>query len=276
MNVLNSVLTPLAGLLLAPFAWAPLLALVFWSAVLGVLMALGFRHTSNQAALKVNVDRIRAYMLAMKLFKDDLAVTLRCQGALFKHIGLRLAHSLPPMLVMLVPLVLILTQLALRYEKRPLQVGEEAVVTLQLSPAAWAEHNGVALEVPAGMVVTAGRVRDAQDQTVSWRVRPDVTGALSLRWHLGDQVAEKELAVAEDAQRLTRVAARRPGPGFWDRLLYPGEAGFAVNSPVQSIEVRYPQRSTRVFGFDVPWWATFFILSMVCALLARPFLKVQF
>jgi hypothetical protein len=29
-------------------------------------------------------------------------------------------------------------------------------------------------------------------------------------------------------------------------------------------------------GLDVPWWLTFLVLCMIAALIARPFLKVQF
>jgi hypothetical protein len=45
---------------------------------------------------------------------------------------------------------------------------------------------------------------------------------------------------------------------------------------VRGIDLRYPVRSTPIFGIDVPWWATFIVLCMVTALLVKPFLKVQF
>ena len=56
----------------------------------------------------------------------------------------------------------------------------------------------------------------------------------------------------------------------------PGEPGFAGDAPVRSVDIRYPDRSTPIFGFNMPWWGTFFIVSMLAAVIVRPFLKVQF
>jgi hypothetical protein len=82
--------------------------------------------------------------------------------------------------------------------------------------------------------------------------------------------------VAEDSARLAKVSERRPGAGLFERWLHPAEAAFASDSPVRAIVVEYPQRSTPLFGYDVPWWLTFFIVSMLAAVLARPWLRVQF
>ena len=45
--------------------------------------------------------------------------------------------TIVPMLVMVVPVLLILGQLALWYQSRPLQTGEEAVLTVKLKGAAY-------------------------------------------------------------------------------------------------------------------------------------------
>ena len=134
MNVLNAVLNRIADVLLTPFTSLALWGLAFWGIVAGIVMTMVFKRTSNQRALVRVADQTRAQMLAVRLFRDDLAVTFRCQWRLIKLIGLRLWYSLPPMLVMLVPFVLVLVQLALRYEKQPLTTGDQALVELTLSP----------------------------------------------------------------------------------------------------------------------------------------------
>ena len=60
MNTFNSTLTLLTKLLLAPLAQWPLVALLVWSAVAGILMAIVFRFTSNQPAIRRAADRCRA------------------------------------------------------------------------------------------------------------------------------------------------------------------------------------------------------------------------
>ena len=127
-----------------------------------------------------------------------------------------------------------------------------------------------------GIQVETPPLRDDAEHTVYWRLRVDEPSAGSLRWHVGPGVAEKTIVSTADPGRLLTVSVHRPGPGFWDRLLRPGEPGFDADGPVEAIDLYYPRRSTPFFGVDIPWWATFLIASMIAALCVRPFLKVQF
>ncbi len=278
MNWINGILTAIGNVVLAPMAsWSPAVVLIVVSSVAGVLMTVTFRYTSNQAALRRVASVTKAQLMCLRLFKEDLGVALRCQGDILKSIGRRLWLSLLPMAVLMVPFVLILTQLALRYEKRPIRPGESVVLVAELSPGHWQSHGSdLSLQVPDGIVLETPALHDAGGHSVSWRLglsRP-VTEPLILR--TGFFTIEKSFVGADDADRLYTVSARRPGSGFFDRLLFPGEPGFASDAPVRSIDVRYPDRSTPIFGVNMPWWGTFFIVSMLAAIIVRPFLKVQF
>jgi hypothetical protein len=56
--------------------------------------------------------------------------------------------------------------------------------------------------------------------------------------------------------------------------MYPLEKPFASEDLVQSISIAYPQRESRIYGTD--WWVVYFFLaSMACAVLCKPFLKVR-
>ena len=278
MNWLNGILTAIGNVVLAPMtSWSPAVVLIVVSSVAGVLMTVTFRYTSNQAALRRVASVTKAQLMCLRLFKEDLGVALRCQGDILKSIGRRLWLSLLPMAVLMVPFVLILTQLALRYEKRPIQPGESVVLVAELSPGRWQSHGSdLSLQVPDGIVLETPALHDAGGHSVYWRLglsRP-VTEPLILR--TGYFTIEKSFVGADDADRLCTVSARRPGSGFFDRLLFAGEPGFASDAPVRSIDVRYPDRSTPIFGVNMPWWGTFFIVSMLAAIIVRPFLKVQF
>lgn len=276
MNVLNAILTAVSGAMLAPVArWPAWLVLVIVSAVSGVALAALFGRTSNQRALKAVAGRSRAQLMCMRLFKDDVKVALRCQWDLLKATGLRLWHSLPPMAVAIVPFVLVLAQLSLFFEHRPPAAGERVVVTLRAAPGRWADVEATTIQAPYGVAVETPALRDEGDRSVWWRLRIDDVPAGPLRWHVGGDLVEKSL-VGGGAPALRAVSALRPGPGLWDRLLFPGEPGFPRGSAVESVEVRYPPRSTPILGFDVPWWGTFLIVSMLAAIVARPFLRVQF
>jgi hypothetical protein len=277
MNWINALLTTASDYCLAPFAsWPPVAVLIVLSVVFGVAMTVVFRYTSNQGALRTVAKRTKAQLMCLRIFKDDLGVAIRCQGSVIKAIGLRLWYSVPPMLVLIVPFVFILTQLALRYENRPLVPGESVIVSLQLTPEGWSERDTVLLQAPPGVTVETPALRDEAEQAIYWRLRLDEPTNEPLSFRVGYYEAPKSLIGADDVDRLCTVSARRPGDGFWDRVLRPGEPGFDADWPVRGIDLRYPARSTPIFGFDIPWWASFIVLCMVTALLVRPFLKVQF
>ena len=282
MNALNAVLVKVMSGVLTPFLALPAqAALLVLSVVAGVLAAIAFRYTSNQNGLKRVADKIRASMLALLLYREDLGSVLRAQGGLLAAAGLRLWYSIPPLIVLIVPFILLLTHLAMWYEFRPLVPGETTLVEARLTPAAW---DGPAIELVTPDVVSVeGSVRDALERRVTWRIRANEESAsphpLLLNFVCeGKKVADKQLCIHADAgaDQLLFVSPLRPDGNFGDRLLYPGESAFNANSPIQSIAVHYPPRTNTLFGFKIHWLVTFFVVSIVGALLCKPIVKVQF
>ena len=77
---MNSV----AGALFAPVAVLPgWLSITMISAVLGVLLLLIFKYTSNQKAIGCIRDKINANLIGAWLFKDSLSVTVKSQLKVF-------------------------------------------------------------------------------------------------------------------------------------------------------------------------------------------------
>ena len=103
------------------------------ASVTGALLLLIFKYTSNQAAIKRVRNDIDANLFALKLFKDATPVVLAAQAAMIWGAFRLFVLAIVPMLVMMVPVLLMLGQLSLWYQHRPLRVGEEAVVALKLS-----------------------------------------------------------------------------------------------------------------------------------------------
>jgi uncharacterized membrane protein (DUF106 family) len=131
---LNAIVNPIARVVFAPIAILPgWLSATLVGIITGVLMLLAFKYTSNQVAIKKVRSEIKANLLAMTLFKDSVGVSLRSQFRILWAAVRLLGYSLVPILVMLVPMSLLLSQLALWYQARPLGVGEEAVVTINLN-----------------------------------------------------------------------------------------------------------------------------------------------
>ncbi len=82
---INVVTNGLGRFLLAPIGALPgWLSNTLISAVIGVVLLVIFKYTSNQKAIGKVRDSIKANMLALKLFKDSISVALESQDKTIK------------------------------------------------------------------------------------------------------------------------------------------------------------------------------------------------
>lgn len=269
---LNRLAGGVAGVVLAPIAWLPGWASATLIAVAtGVLMLLVFKHTSNQDAIRRTRNGIKANLLALSLFKDNLGVGLRAQCSLLAGAARLLMLSVVPMLVMLLPMCLLLGQLALWYQARPLQVGEEAVVTVRLAENAGDAVSNVQLAESPAITTTVGPVRVPAKNMVCWNLRANAAGRQELSFEVDGRSFQKELAVGNG---FMPTSVKRPEWSLSEVLLHPREEPLARDMPVQSIEIAFPTRYSWTSGSD-SWLAYWFVVSMVAAFAARPLLKVN-
>lgn len=248
----------------------PAFALVVISGVFGVIALVIIRYCSNQTAVGRIKDRIKANLLAIKLYKDELRVMFRALPRILWATAKLQAHMIPPLLVMIVPMILICAQMAGRHEWRPLRVGERAVLTIGLKPDAPDSALDITPRLPADVSVDH-RVRATEPREVSWYVQASQPGRYTLAFPVGDEEVTKELVVGDGFER---VSPKRHDGGWADSLLYPCEAPLAADSVVQLISVALPPRDSWFHGSF--WWIIWFlILSIVIALIFKPFLKVK-
>lgn len=269
---LNAVANACGRVLLAPIGWLPgWLSATIVAAVTGVLLLFIFKYTSNQRAIQRARDDIKANLLALKLFKDSTPTVFKAQGGVMLGAARLFLLSIVPMLVMAVPVILLMSQLALWYQSRPLRVGEETVLAVQLSGDADAAWPDVRLDPNVAVDVTVGPVRAQSQRTVYWNVVARRPGSQRLVFHAGDVAEEKELAIGDG---FLRTSVKRPGWDWADMLLHPSERPFQPDSAVQAIQIDYPPRDSWTSGTD-KWIVFWFVASMAAALCFRPWLNVN-
>jgi hypothetical protein len=164
-----------------------------------------------------------------------------------------------------------LGQIALWYQARPLAVGEEALVSIQLNCEPSKEMPPVHLEPADAFETTIGPVRVLSEREVYWNIQAKRPGQHSLIFHVGDSIFDKELVIGDGFQRISQM---RPGWSWSDRMLHPWEAPFPPDSSVESIAIQYPERTSWATGSD-SWVVYWFIASMIAALIAKPWLNVN-
>jgi hypothetical protein len=262
----------LAGYALAPVGMLPgWLSNTIISAVTGPVLLIIFKYTSNQQAIGRVRDNIKADMLALKLFKDNISVILRAPGRVITG-SLRLfLHYVRPMLVMIVPVSLLLVQMGLWYQHRPLSPGQETIVSMKLNGKIDSPWPEVTLESSPAVELMIDQVRVFSRREMYWKIKARENGYHVIVFKVDGKEIKKELAVGNG---FMRVSAQRPGWRFADLLLHPLERPFGPDSVVQSIRINYPDRISLTSGTD--WWVAYFILaSCVFAFIFKPLLKVK-
>jgi uncharacterized membrane protein (DUF106 family) len=269
---INIPINAASRLLLFPIGLMPgWLSNTIVAAVTGVLLLIIFKYTSNQRAIARVRDEIKANMLTLKLFKDSISVILRAQARLFKGALQLLVYSIVPLLVMIVPVSLLLAQLGLWYQSRPLLPGEETVVTMKLNGEINSHWPKVELESMPSAEVIVGAVKIQSKREICWQIRAREKGYQRITFKIDEQRIEKELAIGDG---FMRVSSERPGWHWSDILMHPWEKPFGPDSTVQYISIDYPDRLSQTSGAN--WWLIyFFVASMVFALIFKPFLKVR-
>ena len=274
---MNSVAGSLAAILLAPVAWLPgWVSANLIAAATGVGMLAVFKYTSNQTEIKRTRSRIKANLLALSLFQEDLRVGLRCQLDLLRGARQMLALSLVPMALMFLPMCLTLGQIGLWYQARPLRVGEEAVVTVHFnndkSNRANETQADPELELASDSIeITVGPIRVPSKHMVCWNITAQKPGLHELIFKMAGESFTKQIAIGNG---FMPTSLKRPGWNLSEALLHPRENPFVSDSPIQSIEIDFPGRISWITGSN--WWLIYwFFASMIFAYIVSPLLRVN-
>ena len=268
----NRALTWLFDVACWPFlALPPIWAMTAISLVSGVVMVWIFGMVSDQNTIKQVRERIRGNLIGVRLFQSDIGVVLQLQRRILGDTFNYMRYALVPMVVLLVPVVLIMTQLNLRFAVRPLEPGESALVKAYVRDTGLFDGD-LGLDVPDGMTVETAAVRILSTREVAWRVRVDTMGRHRIKVRVGGRELEIGLIAAD---HWGAVPQRRTGRGMLDTLLYPGEPPIPSAHPVEAVEIIYPPLELGLFGWSLNWLVAFFVLSLAFGFAFKGVLGVE-
>jgi len=271
MGIINSVLGKFFDLLLLPFrSLNPWAGLAFISLLTGLLMLFIYRLTSNQTGIRAVKDRIKAHLLELRLFQDNMGVTMKAQGHILRANLRYLALNLKPLLVMIVPLILILAQLNLWFGSEPLAVGRPAILKVKLKPDVNVLGTEFSLESPDQIAVETPPLRMEELKEVDWRINPTSPGIFNLTIIAAGKSYQKSVVVG--GRRLEKVSSLKVKRSVLDEALYPGEKALPRESPIKTIEVVHPAKKLPIFGLRLHWLIAYLGLSILFGFaLKKPF-----
>lgn len=236
-------------------------------------MLIIFRYTSNQERIKETKDRIKAHLMEIRLFKDDLGILISAQKNILLYNTKYMKYALKPMLFMIIPVAIILIQLDGWFGFRPLNIGESTVVTVKVSDREVGLLSDVMIEVDKGLVVETPPLRIQGLREVAWRVRAQAIGEHNIVIKVSGHTFQKRISVSDG--ELKRVSHRVVASSLMDVFLNPGEKPMPRGSFIEQIEVYYPERLIEIFGWKTHWLVVFFALSILFGFVFKRFFKVE-
>lgn len=252
--------------------WLPAEWQVVVLALPGALFALAiYKAVSNQAAIRDAKDKIVAYLLELRLFRDDLPVLLRAQGRVFASIARYLGHSMLPMLIMLPVFLLLLIQIESRFAFRGLAQDEQALVTVGVISNQPVSHIPASLDAAKGLKVATPALRADASSEIYWRVRAVTPGTHNLKLSVDGELADR-VVNAEGSGGAMPMAYRASD---MRTLLYPRVAALPSNGPVASLAIDYPRARGEFAGLSSTSWL-FFGMVMLFAFALRRLFDVSF
>jgi len=239
----------------------PWIGMIFISLLTGFLMLLVFRYTSNQEGIKRTKNKIKAHLLEMRLFPDNMRVSLKAQGNIVLANMKYISHSAKPLLFMIIPVILVLIQVNFWFGYNTLKPGEPVVLKVKL------ENDYNLLEVDldiapsSGISIETPPLRIEEENEINWRISPLKKGIYNLEIYIDRQKVSKQVSVAQTS--LSKISPKKLKGSFFDRIFFPLEAPIKKSSPVKSIEILYPEKSLPLFGINFHWLIAFFGLSII-------------
>ena len=138
------------------------------SLIVGLVMVVVFRYTSDQKAIRVAKDHLKAHLLALRLFQDQIPVVLRSYGRIVLATGHYLRLAFKPLLFVIVPLIFLIVQLDRYLGSMPIEAGQPFLIKVLIdNPRAL---NEASLQLPDKLSTTAPAVHVPSESEVVWRL----------------------------------------------------------------------------------------------------------
>jgi len=240
------------------------------SLAIGLAMVAVFGYTSDQKAIHVAKNRLKAHLLALRLFQDQIRVVLSSYARIVLATGHYLRLAFKPLLFVIVPITFLIVQVDRYLGSLPLSVGQTFLIQARVSNSDLL--NQASLLLPSGLSSTAPPVHDPAENKIAWRVIAEQNGVYAVNVQVADRLFPKSVIVGSGVQRLSPVRLRGK---FWERIFVSSEPALPANESVEAIDVQYPAREIAFAGMEWNWIWLFFVLSMAAGFLFKSVLGIE-
>lgn len=249
---------------------SPLAIVIIVSLVIGLVMVVLFGYTSDQKAIGIAKDQLKAHLLAVRLYRDQIPVVMGSYGKILRGTGRYLKLAFMPLLYVIVPITLLMVQIDRYLGQTPLPVNAPFLMTAHLTSGD--TLNDVTLDLPPEITMTAPAVHVTDGNEIVWRLAGAKDGKYSVKISIHGQSVEKSVFIGNDLPRISTIRLRGQ---FWSRFFSSAEPALPENSTIDSISINYPDRNIDIAGYGMNWIWLFFILSMIAGFIFKELLGIK-
>src|SRR5208283_2722826 len=225
---------------------SPLAIVIVVSLVVGLLMVVLFGYTSDQKAIGIAKDQLKAHLLAVRLYRDQIPVVMGSYGKILRGTGRYLKLAFKPLLYVIIPITLLIVQMDRYLGQTPLPVNAPFLLTAQFNGSDGL--NDVTLDLPPEITMTAPPVHVSAENEIVWRLAGSKEGKYEVKVAAAGQTGAKAVCVGNDLPRISTIRLRGH---FWERMFASAEAALPENSPIESISINYADRNIEIAGYGM-------------------------
>ncbi len=233
-------------------------------------MVVLFGYTSDQKAIGIAKDQLKAHLLAVRLYRDQIPVVMGSYGRILRGTGRYLKLAFKPLLYVIIPITLLIVQIDRYLGATPIPMNVPFLLTVHMTASD--ALNDVTLDLPPEITMTSPAVHISATNDIVWRMAGSKEGKYEVKVAAAGQSAAKAVCVGSDLPRISTIRLRGQ---FWERMFSSAEPALPESGPIESISINYPDRNIEIAGYGMNWIWLFFILSMVAGFIFKELLGIQ-
>src|SRR5258707_6236743 len=144
---------------------SPLAIVIVVALVVGLLMVVLFGYTSDQKAIGIAKDQLKAHLLAVRLYRDQIPVVMGSYGKILRGTGRYLKLAFRPLLYVIIPITLLMVQIDRYLGATPIPPNAPFLLTVHTGSDA---RNDVTLDLPPAISMTAPPVHVPSTNEIVW------------------------------------------------------------------------------------------------------------
>jgi hypothetical protein len=285
IHTINYMLTKLFDIILYPFSFInPFWGILFLSVLMAFVVLYIYKWISSPRAVKSAKDKIKADILAIRIYKDLWRVIV---GSFFKSLGHTFQYfglNLLPLLIIIPILFPAFVQMDIRYGMEPFQVGDEIVIKAAFSQ----DPNDLDVELLASdnfkpkmnpVFINAYQAYEENGEKkypikeVNWKVEATREGVAKIRIKVRDKVYEKQLVIGDFRGAISN---KKMNKSSLEHFLYPAERLLPNPGELVNIYIQYPGGGVTFAGLTTHWLVFNIILVVIIVLALKNRFGIEF